>query len=352
VGKGVKIMQSLALKYRPITFNEVVGQDNQINILEYQIKSGNIRNAYLFTGPAGTGKTTCARIFANEINKGKSDLTELDAAKNNGVDDVREIIKMAGHRPYIGKYKIFLLDEVHMFSQGAWDALLKILEEPPATTIFILCTTDPQKIKQTILSRVQRYDFKKITFNNIVARLTEIIAWENEEKSEGGRCDVDYYEVSEEAIDYIAKMAEGGMRSAISMLDKCLALNKSIEEEDVVKLLGVVNYDILFSFLKFIHEEETKELVSLIETIYNDGSDMKLFLKQIVLFLIDICKYKETKNFLYIKIPQIYQDKLDNLDYEICYNNLETLLEMYSDLKYETDVKEIFLGKVILLCQS
>lgn len=172
---------SLAVKYRPKIWSDVCEQNATLAILQQQLIANDIKNSYLFCGPAGCGKTTCARIFANEINKGNGAPIELDAASNNSVDDVREIIQQAKTTSLDSEYKVFIMDEVHALSNQAWQAMLKVLEEPPAKSIFIMCTTDPQKIPKTILSRVQRYDFQRISTNAILDRLKKIIDFENEE---------------------------------------------------------------------------------------------------------------------------------------------------------------------------
>jgi len=171
--------KSLAIEYRPKTFDDVTEQDAIKVILKEQLKTGTIKNCYLFCGGAGTGKTTCARIFANEINQFKGNPIEMDAASNNSVEDIRNIIQQAKMQSLDSEYKIYILDECHMLSNSAWNAMLKLIEEPPAKTIFIFATTDPQKIPKTILSRVQRYDFTRISQQGIVSRLKYIIDKEN-----------------------------------------------------------------------------------------------------------------------------------------------------------------------------
>ena len=170
--------EALATKYRPKVFDDVVGQDSIKIILQQQLESGEFKHAYLFVGGAGTGKTTCARIFANEINEHKGSPIELDAASNSGVDDVRNIIQQAKTKALDSEYKIFIIDECHSLSNTAWQAFLKLIEEPPAKSIFIFATTNPEKIPKTILSRVQRYTFNRISQSGIVARLISIL--ENE----------------------------------------------------------------------------------------------------------------------------------------------------------------------------
>lgn len=167
--------EALALKYRPKTFEDVTEQASVISILQNQIRTKTNKNCYLFTGSAGTGKTTTARIFANELNGGKGTPIEIDGASNNGVDQVRIIIDQAKMKALDSEYKVYIIDECHALSNNAWQAMLKLIEEPPRGTIFIFCTTDPDKIPRTILSRVQRYDFKKISYEGVVARLRHIL---------------------------------------------------------------------------------------------------------------------------------------------------------------------------------
>ena len=217
--------QALALKYRPKTFNDVVEQDAIKATLSQQLETGNIMNCYLFTGGAGTGKTSSGRIFANEINNGSGNIIEIDAASNNSVDDIRRIIEDAKYKSMTSKYKVYLIDEAHMITNAGWNAFLKTCEEPPANTVFIMATTDPQKIPNTILSRVQRYDFRKISFNGIVSRLKYIIENENNEGA-----NITY---EDSAIEYIAKLADGGMRDSITLMDKCLSLSNELTLENV-----------------------------------------------------------------------------------------------------------------------
>ena len=199
--------ESLALKYRPCKFEDVVGQGSTIQILKNQLINKDIKQGYLFKGASGCGKTTCARIFANESNEYKGKPIELNAADTNGVDDIRVIIDDCRLKPIDSKYKIYIIDEVHMLSKGAFNALLKVLEEPPKHVIFILCTTDPQKIPKTVLSRLQKFEFKRMSVEDTVNRLQYIL------REEG------YKKADVNALHYIARLAEGGMRDAITLLD-------------------------------------------------------------------------------------------------------------------------------------
>ena len=234
----------LANKYRPKRFEDVSEQGAIKTIIENQIKDKDIRNAYLFCGGAGTGKTTCARIVADMINDGQGKPIELDAASNNSVEDVRRIITDSKYKSLTSEYKIYIIDECHSLSNAAWQAMLKLLEEPPASTIFIFCTTDPQKIPRTILSRVQRYNFQRISKKGIINRLKYIIDCENMEfesswqlndvQADKERREKYYIEYEDSALDYIAKQAQGGMRDAITTLDKCLQYSKKLTLENVV----------------------------------------------------------------------------------------------------------------------
>ena len=278
--------QTLAVKYRPKSFDDVVEQQAIKDILTDQIKTGTFQHSYLFCGPAGCGKTTAARIFANDINGGKGNPIEVDAASNNGVDNVREIIDGARRKSLDSDYKVYIIDECHMLSTGAWNAMLKLLEEPPKTTVFIMCTTDPQKIPATILSRVQRYNFSKISLDNIVNRLKHIVACEVDEiLNEGGPDGAFSY--TEEAIQYIANLADGGMRDAITMMDKCLSLDPELTVESVVAALGTVDYNTHFDLLLYLECNNKQSATKLIEEVYNSGKDLKQFVKQFQYFVLD-----------------------------------------------------------------
>ena len=254
-------MISLAVKYRPTKFDDVVSQDSIKAILQQQIESKNHKNCYLFTGGAGTGKTTCARIFANALNAGKGNAIEIDAASNNGVENVRGIIEDSKHKSLDSEFKVYILDEVHMLSTGAWNAMLKLLEEPPLKTIFLMCTTDPQKIPATILSRVQRFDFHRIPTDQIVQRLDDILVMELEESAIDCEWEMD-------ALEYIAKIADGGMRDAITLLDKCLSYDSTeLTMQTVITALGVMDYSELFSLFKDIYHAEDANIIRSIDCL-------------------------------------------------------------------------------------
>ena len=326
-------IKALAIKYRPTTFNDVVEQDTIKAILTQQLETGTIKHAYLFVGSAGTGKTTCARIFANEINHHQGNPIEQDAASNNSVDDARILIQQARTQPLDSEYKIFIIDECHMLTNAAWNALLKLIEEPPAKSIFIFCTTDPQKIPKTILSRVQRYDFQRISQQGIKDRLKYILG---EEKNGTN------YEWETDAVDYIAKIAEGGMRDAITMMDKCLSYSDDLTVENIVKALGLTDYDLMFDLNTSIMDNNGSDIIKIVESIYSAGKDLKIFIRRYMQFLLDVCKYHMLGDFKYVQIPDIYKKELDSYgDYEkdVVKHLLSTVIKLNSDIKWDQSPK-------------
>lgn len=332
-------IKSLAVKYRPSTWSDVVEQDTIKGILQYQLMTGTVKNAYLFVGGAGTGKTTCARIFANEINKGEGNPIEMDAASNNSVEDAREIIRQAKTKSLNSEYKVFIIDECHMLSNAAWNALLKLIEEPPAKSIFIFCTTDPQKIPKTILSRVQRYDFQRISQQGIVNRLADIIVSENVPHADN------------EAVEYLAKIADGGMRDAITMMDKCLSYSDELTMDNVVKALGLNDYDVMFRLNTSILENKGSDIIDIVENIHSSGKDLKIFMRSYMQFLLDVCKYHMLGDFKYVNIPSIYKDELDSDgDYEKSRlrDLLPKIIKLNSDIRWDNSPKYIIEAVLLL----
>ena len=323
-------IKSLAVKYRPTTFDEVVEQGAIKIILRQQLESEEVKNAYLFCGGAGTGKTTCARIFANEINNFKGNPIEMDAASNSGVEDVRAIIQQAKTKSLDSEYKIFIIDECHSISNTGWQAFLKLIEEPPAKSIFIFCTTDPQKIPKTILSRVQRYDFQRISHNAVADRLHYI-------------CQSEDVEVCErDALDYIAKLADGGMRDAITLMDKCLSYDKDLTMDNVIKALGITGYDTMFFLTDSIITNDTEAVIKTIEDVHRSGKDLKQFIKTYTNFVLDLCKYGCLGNFDFIEIPNTYKYTMDRYNdhaYEDFTRLLNTLVQLNASIKFDTSPK-------------
>lgn len=335
-------MEALATKYRPRTFEDVVCQDNIKKVLTNQLETGEIKQAYLFCGSAGTGKTTSARIFANDVNGGKGKPIEIDGASNNGVDNIRSIIDDCRMKSLDSKYKVYIIDEVHMLSIGAFNALLKVLEEPPKGVIFILCTTDPHKIPATILSRLQRFDFKRIPQFDIVQRLKYILQQEG----------ILTYNV--EAIEYIAKLADGGMRDAIMKLDTVLGYTTEITLQAVLDCLGITNYQHLVTIVQGIINKQPNEPIQIIDKIYKDGKDLKLFVKDLNKFVLDLCKLSITHNKELTMIPtdimrQCIHITTNTPKYQLV-DILDAINNLLDKIKYEQNPKNLIESELILLC--
>ena len=264
--------QALYRIYRPKSFDEIYGQDQIISILKNQLQTNSLNHAYLFCGPRGTGKTSTAKVFASQINNGSDmDTIELDAASNNSVDNVREIRDNLAFAPSFGKYKIYIIDEVHMLSSSAFNALLKTLEEPPSHIIFILATTAPQKIPQPVLSRCQRFDFRKIENNILIKRLKDVLSQEG----------ISY---EEEALEFIAQKSEGGLRDALSLLDKALSYGH-LDMANILDALGEISSESFSIMLNAIHEHNTSLAVNTLGKIETSGIDSKVFVLDFINFL-------------------------------------------------------------------
>lgn len=268
---------ALYRKFRPVEFEDVKGQEHIITTLKNQIEANRIGHAYLFCGTRGTGKTTVAKIFAKAVNcehpvngspcgecamcrsiaAGTSmNVIEIDAASNNGVDNIREIREEVAYRPTEGKYKVYIIDEVHMLSIGAFNALLKTLEEPPEYVIFILATTEVHKIPITILSRCQHYDFKRISIETITDRMRDLMQEEQ-------------VEVEEKALRYVAKAADGSMRDALSLLDQCIAfyLGQKLTYDNVLEVLGAVDTDVFSRLLRSVIRRDVPKVLDIVDDL-------------------------------------------------------------------------------------
>lgn len=334
--------EALAVKYRPKVFEDMTEQSAIKYILENQINTKTFQHGYLFTGPAGTGKTTSARIFANMINDGKGNPIEVDAASNSGVDNIRQIIEDAKRKPLDAEYKIFIVDECHSLSNGAWQALLKTLEEPPKFTIFIFCTTDPQKVPATILSRVQRYNFQKISNEGIVERLGYIIAQEIVHNE-----DIIY---TEDAVDYIAKVSTGGMRDAITLLDKCLSLSRTLNLENVLKTIGGEDYSTFILFLTALQNKEKETAITTIENVYNAGKCVKQFMKDFAKFVLEVEKYALYKNFDYISLPNTLENELEQLIDDSLFDVMDFVVSLNNQIKWDSDIKTLIELSILIYC--
>lgn len=343
--------ESLAVKYRPKSFDDMTEQTAIKDILENQIATKTFQHGYLFTGPAGTGKTTSARIFANMINDSKGKPIEVDAASNSGVDNIRQIIEDAKRKPLDAEYKIFIVDECHSLSNGAWQALLKTLEEPSKFTIFIFCTTDPQKIPATILSRVQRYNFQKISNEGIVERLEDICIHENSQDYD----DPDLRDIGDilrrpDALEYIAKVSSGGMRDAITILDKCLSLSHDVTLENVLKTIGGEDYSTFVTFLSALEGKVKVSAVRIIENVYNAGKDVKQFMKDFAKFVLEVEKYALYKNFDYISLPNTLENELEQLIDATLFDIMDFVVSLNNRIKWENDPKILIELSILIYC--
>ena len=296
---------ALYREWRPSTFYDVVGQEHITTTLKNQILNNRIAHAYLFCGTRGTGKTSTAKVFAKalnclnlqdgepcnecemckKINNGLAiDVTELDAASNNGVDKIRDIIDDVKYPPQEARFKVYIMDEVHMLSVGAVNAFLKTLEEPPANVIFILATTDPQKLPITILSRCQRFDFKRINKNDITARLRKIVT------EKGVMAD-------DKSLNLIARVSDGAMRDSLSILDQAISMgNGAVEYSSIVSMLGLVTNEYLFTLTNNVIERNIEKCISTIEEIITSGKDAYLFIKDLIEHYRNLLMAKVTNN--------------------------------------------------------
>lgn len=345
--------------YRPQTFKEVAGQKPIIQTLKNAIKLNKVAHAYLFAGPRGTGKTTMAKIMAKALNcqngptddpcneceicKGITkgtipDVIEIDAASNNGVDEIRELRDNVKYLPSVCRYKVYIIDEVHMLSQGAFNALLKTLEEPPAHVIFILATTEPHKIPATILSRCQRFDFQAVSENDMIERLKLVC---NEEK----------INIKDEALQLIASYSEGGMRDALSLLDESISYSTKdeIDTSDVLAVSGNVSDQNILNLLKNVYANESALAVDLLNKILDEGKEISKVVSDIMSFLRNILLFKINK---IVSTKEIYKQDdyisfANKISTTLVYKYLNLLNDCLNDIKY-TNQKRAFLEICII----
>lgn len=357
---------ALYRKFRPTEFSEVKGQDHIVTTLQNQIKTDRIGHAYLFTGTRGTGKTTIAKIMAkavncenlkdgspcNEcavcqnINSGTSvNVRELDAASNNGVDNIRQIIEEVAYPPTEGRYKVYIIDEVHMLSTGAFNALLKTLEEPPSYVIFILATTEVAKIPITILSRCQRYDFKRITIDTIAARLKDL-------------CEREEIVAEDKAINYIAKVADGSMRDALSLLDQCIAfyLGEDLTFDNVLTCLGAVDTEIFSRLLRYIIDKNVAGTIDIIDEVIQSGKEIGQFVTDFTWYLRNIILIRSSADMADVidvssENLKLLQEEATLVSDEAVMRYIRILSELNNQIRYVTNKRVLVEIAMIKLCR-
>ncbi len=357
---------ALYRKFRPGIFEDVKGQEHIVTTLRNQIKANRIGHAYLFTGTRGTGKTTVAKIFAKTVNcenptengpcgecrtcqaiaAGASmNVIEIDAASNNGVDNIREIVDEVSYSPAEGKYKVYIIDEVHMLSIGAFNALLKTLEEPPSYVIFILATTEVHKLPITILSRCQRYDFKRISIETITGRMQELI-------------DAEGVQVEEKALRYIAKAADGSMRDALSLLDQCIAfhLGSELTYDKVLDVLGAVDTEVFSRLLRYVLQRDVLGCVKLLEEVIMQGRELTQFVTDFTWYLRNLMLVQSSDN-----LEDVIDMSTDNLlrlkeeaemiDKNAIIRYIHIFSELAGQIKYASQKRILVEIALIKLCK-
>ena len=357
---------TLYRKFRPDNFKDVKGQDHIVTTLKNQIMADRIGHAYLFCGTRGTGKTSIAKLFAKTVNcenpvdgspcgecascksiaAGASmNVIEIDAASNNGVDNIREIVDEVSYSPAEGKFKVYIIDEVHMLSIGAFNALLKTLEEPPSYVIFILATTEVHKIPITILSRCQRYDFKRISIETITERMKELM------EAEG-------VQVEEKALRYVAKTADGSMRDALSLLDQCIAFHfgKELTYDKVLDVLGAVDTEVFSRLYRQVLDRNVLGCIGLLEEIIMQGRELTQFVSDFSWYLRNLLLVKTSDNME--DVIDVSSENLNRLKEEAEATDMETIIryirvfsELASKMKYSTQKRILLEVALIKLCK-
>lgn len=353
---------ALYRKFRPTKFDEIVGQEHIVKTLKNALINDRVGHAYLFNGGRGTGKTSAAKILARAVNclnpkdgepcnecavckaaldGSLTDIVEMDAASNNSVEDVRAIRDEVNFLPTVAKYRVYIIDEVHMLSTGAFNALLKTLEEPPAHVKFILATTEPQKLPATILSRCQRFDFKKISNDNIEKRLNFV-------------CEQSKIEITKEAQNLIATLAEGAMRDALSILERCMQEQREITEDLVKELVGIPKTESVNKLTKGIIEKDTDTALQAINEVIAEGKDISNFLWEIIKYIKDILIFKTNTQL------EIYSEKeknnikqlADNTTKERLISIIYALSNLQNDMKWSSQKLIMFQVEIIKLCND
>lgn len=357
---------ALYRKFRPDQFEDVKGQEHIVTTLKNQINANRIGHAYLFTGTRGTGKTTVAKIFARAVNcenptdgspcgecptcraiagGASMNVIEIDAASNNGVDNIREIVDEVSYSPAEGKYKVYIIDEVHMLSIGAFNALLKTLEEPPSYVIFILATTEVHKIPITILSRCQRYDFRRITIDTIAARMRELMEEEQ-------------VQIEEKALRYVAKMADGSMRDGLSLLDQCIAfhLGQELTYDKVLDVLGAVDTEVFGRLFRYMLHADVQGCISVLEEIVMQGRELTQFIGDLTWYLRNLMLAKSTDNIE--EVIDASTENLARLKEEADMADLDTIMryirifsELSGQIRYAAQKRILIEMTLIKVCR-
>lgn len=357
---------ALYRKFRPTEFGDVKGQEHIVTTLKNQIKAERIGHAYLFCGTRGTGKTTIAKILAKAVNcehpidgnpcnecemckainqQNSMNVIEIDAASNNGVDNIREIVEEVQYSPTQGKYKVYIIDEVHMLSTGAFNALLKTLEEPPSYVIFILATTEAHKIPITILSRCQRYDFKRITIDTIAARLRELT-------------DKEGIAAEEKAIRYVAKAADGSLRDGLSLLDQCIAfyLGQELTYDKVLEVLGAVDTEVFGKMFRYIADSQVVPAIELLEELIINGREIAQFVSDFTWYLRNLLLIKTSQDAPSIidastEQMEILRQEASICDTETLMRYIRVLSELSNQIKYASQKRVLVEVALIKLCK-
>ena len=354
---------ALYRKFRPITFSEIVGQEHITSTLRNQIVAGRVGHAYLFNGGRGTGKTSAAKILARAINclnpqdgepcneceicKGAingslTDIVEMDAASNNSVEDIRSIREEVNFLPTKAKYRVYIIDEVHMLSTGAFNALLKTLEEPPEHVKFILATTEPQKLPATILSRCQRFDFKRISNENIIKRLNIV-------------CEQSGIEITKEAMNIIAVLAEGAMRDALSILERCIQDGENKIDEDKIKdLVGIPKITYVHNIIDSLFKYDVDNTLKNVDIVLNEGKDINNLLWEMIKYTKDLLVYKASQKLDLYSEEEIanIEEISKNISKQDLINMVYELSELENDIKWSTQKTIIFQAGMIKLCNK